>query len=71
MGRASPCSSSSRAPRSSPTLVDRVYVLEQGRTVGQGTLDEIGGVAAVADLYLGLDRRARISPDSRPVTATA
>jgi branched-chain amino acid transport system ATP-binding protein len=48
-------------------LVDRVYLLEQGRVVGEGTLEELGGVAAVADLYLGLDRRRR--PDPVPANA--
>ena len=47
-------------------LVDRVYLLEQGRVVGEGTLEELGGVAAVADLYLGLDRRR---PDPVPANA--
>jgi branched-chain amino acid transport system ATP-binding protein len=52
-------------------LVDRVYLLRQGRVVGHGTLAELGGVGAVADLYLGLDRRRPPGPDLRAVPVTA
>lgn len=35
-------------------LIDRAYLLEQGRIVGEGTLADLGGVGALADRYLGL-----------------
>lgn len=35
-------------------VVDRVYLLEQGRVVGSGTLDELGGADRLAELYLGV-----------------
>ena len=43
-----------QAPHLVASVVDRVYLLEQGVVVGTGTLDELGGAAAVADLYLGV-----------------
>jgi branched-chain amino acid transport system ATP-binding protein len=44
----------------SPSLiagcVERVYLLEQGRFVGKGTLEDLGGVDSLAELYLGVGR---------------
>jgi ABC-type branched-subunit amino acid transport system ATPase component len=34
--------------------VDRVYLLEQGRVIGDGTLERLGGAQALAELYLGV-----------------
>ena len=36
-------------------IVDRVVLLEQGRVVGRGTVDALGGIDSLADLYLGLE----------------
>jgi ABC-type lipopolysaccharide export system ATPase subunit len=35
-------------------VVDRAYLVEQGRIVAGGTLDDLGGPAAIAELYLGV-----------------
>jgi branched-chain amino acid transport system ATP-binding protein len=35
-------------------LVNRVYLLERGTIVGEGTLDDVGGTERLADLYLGV-----------------
>lgn len=35
-------------------LVDRVYLMEQGRIVAEGTLDGLGGASRLAELYLGV-----------------
>jgi ABC-type branched-subunit amino acid transport system ATPase component len=45
----------------SPTkdAVDRIYLLEQGRVVGEGTLEFLGGAEALAELYLGVKGDAR------------
>ena len=43
-----------QAPHLVADVIDRAYLLEQGRVVGSGTLDELGGSAAIADLYLGV-----------------
>ena len=50
-----------QAPQLVADTVDRVYLVEQGRLVGQGTLDQLGGAAAIAELYLGVtaERTAR------------
>jgi branched-chain amino acid transport system ATP-binding protein len=34
--------------------VDRVYLLEQGRVIADGTLESLGGAQALAALYLGV-----------------
>ena len=34
--------------------VDRVYLLDQGRIVGEGTLGDLGGAEGLAELYLGV-----------------
>jgi branched-chain amino acid transport system ATP-binding protein len=39
--------------------VDRIYLLEQGRVVGEGTLEFLGGADALAELYLGVKGDAR------------
>jgi branched-chain amino acid transport system ATP-binding protein len=39
--------------------VDRIYLLEQGRVVGEGTLDFLGGAEALAELYLGVKGNPR------------
>ena len=43
-----------QAPQLVADTVDRVYLVEQGRLVGEGTLDELGGADAIAELYLGV-----------------
>ena len=43
-----------QAPQLVADTIDRVYLVEQGRLVGEGTLDELGGAAAIAELYLGV-----------------
>jgi branched-chain amino acid transport system ATP-binding protein len=43
-----------QSPHVIADLVDRVYLLEQGRVVGHGTLKEVGGADAIAELYLGV-----------------
>lgn len=43
-----------QAPHLIASVIDRAYLLEQGRVVGVGTLEELGGPAAIADLYLGV-----------------
>jgi branched-chain amino acid transport system ATP-binding protein len=43
-----------QSPHFVADLVDRVYLLEQGRFVGAGTLAELGGVDTLAELYLGV-----------------
>lgn len=35
-------------------LVDRVYLLERGRAVREGTIADLGGAGALAELYLGV-----------------
>jgi len=46
-----------QSPHLVADVVDRVYLLEQGRIVGEGTLEALGGVDAIADLYLGLHEK--------------
>jgi branched-chain amino acid transport system ATP-binding protein len=48
-----------QSPHLVASTVDRVYLLEQGRVVGDGTLDALGGVDAIAELYLGMHSRKR------------
>jgi branched-chain amino acid transport system ATP-binding protein len=43
-----------QAPHLVVDAVDRVYLLEQGAVVGEGTFESLGGPAAVAELYLGV-----------------
>jgi branched-chain amino acid transport system ATP-binding protein len=43
-----------QAPQLVEEVVDRACLVEQGRIVARGTLDELGGAAAVAELYLGV-----------------
>lgn len=43
-----------QSPNLIANAVDRVYLLEQGRIVGQGTLAELGGAERLAALYLGV-----------------
>ena len=43
-----------QSPHVIADLVDRVYLLEQGRVVGHGTIEEVGGADAIAELYLGV-----------------
>lgn len=45
-----------QAPQLVAGAVDRVYLLEQGAVVAEGSLDALGGAAAVAELYLGVGR---------------
>ena len=43
-----------QSPRLIAHMVDRLYLLEQGRIVRSGTVDEVGGADAIAELYLGV-----------------
>jgi branched-chain amino acid transport system ATP-binding protein len=43
-----------QAPQQVAAVIDRAYLIEQGRVVGEGTLDDLGGAAAIAELYLGV-----------------
>ena len=43
-----------QAPHLVADVIDRAYLLEQGRIVGDGTLDDLGGAEGIADLYLGV-----------------
>ncbi|MGI8722643.1 MAG: ABC transporter ATP-binding protein [Geodermatophilaceae bacterium] len=43
-----------QAPHMVAAIVDRAYLLVQGRIVGNGTLDELGGNDALARVYLGV-----------------
>jgi branched-chain amino acid transport system ATP-binding protein len=42
-----------QSPRLIADLVDRVYVLGRGTVTSQGTIDDIGGVDGLAEIYLG------------------
>jgi branched-chain amino acid transport system ATP-binding protein len=43
-----------QSPHYIMNVVDRIYLLAQGSVAGEGTLDELGGADAIADLYLGV-----------------
>jgi branched-chain amino acid transport system ATP-binding protein len=43
-----------QAPHFVADVADRAYLMEQGRIVAHGTIDELGGAAAIAELYLGV-----------------
>jgi branched-chain amino acid transport system ATP-binding protein len=43
-----------QSPHLIADAVDRVYLLEQGRIVGAGSLDALGGADRLAELYLGV-----------------
>lgn len=43
-----------QAPHMVASIIDRAYLLAQGRIVGSGTLDELGGNDALARVYLGV-----------------
>lgn len=43
-----------QSPHFIADAVDRVYLLEQGRIVGSGRLEELGGADRLAELYLGV-----------------
>lgn len=43
-----------QAPHMVAPVIDRAYLLTQGRIVGSGTLDELGGNDALARIYLGV-----------------
>lgn len=43
-----------QSPHFVADLVDRVYLVEQGRILDEGTLQELGGANALAELYLGV-----------------
>jgi branched-chain amino acid transport system ATP-binding protein len=42
-----------QSPHLIADAVERVYLLEQGRVVREGTLDALGGASGLAELYLG------------------
>jgi ABC-type branched-subunit amino acid transport system ATPase component len=41
-----------QSPHLIEDVVDRVYVLERGTVTTAGTIDEIGGVSRLAEIYL-------------------
>lgn len=43
-----------QAPHFIADVVDRAYLLEQGRVTGEGTLAELGGAEGIANMYLGV-----------------
>ncbi len=43
-----------QSPHLIDDVVDRVYLLQRGSIVAAGALAELGGAAAIADLYLGV-----------------
>jgi len=43
-----------QAPQLVEEVIDRAYLVEQGRVVAEGSLAELGGAAAIAELYLGV-----------------
>jgi branched-chain amino acid transport system ATP-binding protein len=43
-----------QAPQLVADILDRAYLIEQGRVVAEGTIDDLGGAAAIAELYLGV-----------------
>jgi ABC-type branched-subunit amino acid transport system ATPase component len=43
-----------QAPHLVADVIDRAYLMEKGQIVAAGTLDELGGAAAIAELYLGV-----------------
>ena len=43
-----------QSPHYIMNVVDRIYLLAQGSVVGEGTLEELGGADAIAELYLGV-----------------
>ena len=43
-----------QSPHLVADAVDRVYLLDQGRVAGNGTLEELGGVERLAEMYLGV-----------------
>jgi branched-chain amino acid transport system ATP-binding protein len=43
-----------QAPHLVADVIDRAYLMEKGSIVAAGTLDELGGAAAIAELYLGV-----------------
>ncbi|MGH2784354.1 MAG: ABC transporter ATP-binding protein [Actinomycetota bacterium] len=43
-----------QSPHLIAEIVDRVYLLEHGRVAAQGTIEDVGGAGAIAELYLGV-----------------
>jgi branched-chain amino acid transport system ATP-binding protein len=43
-----------QSPHYIMNVVDRIYLLAQGSVTGEGTLEELGGADAIAELYLGV-----------------
>jgi branched-chain amino acid transport system ATP-binding protein len=41
-----------QSPQLVAELVDRAYVLDHGALVAEGTIDEIGGIERLAEMYL-------------------
>ena len=44
-----------QSPNVIADIVDGVVLLEQGEVIGRGTIDALGGIDSLADLYLGLE----------------
>ena len=43
-----------QAPQLVSEVIDRAYLIERGAIVAGGTLEELGGATAIAELYLGV-----------------
>jgi len=43
-----------QAPQLVSEVIDRAYLIERGRIVAGGTLEQLGGATAIAELYLGV-----------------
>jgi branched-chain amino acid transport system ATP-binding protein len=43
-----------QAPQLVADVIDRAYLVEQGRIVARGNLEELGGASAIAEHYLGV-----------------
>ena len=43
-----------QAPQLVSAVIDRAYLIERGAIVAGGTLEELGGATAIAELYLGV-----------------
>lgn len=58
-----------QSPHLIADVVDRVYLLEHGRVAGEGTFADLGGLEAVADLYLGVGASQETGPPHPPGNA--
>ena len=52
-----------QSPHFIADIVNRVYLLEHGHIVGEGTLDELGGADRIGELYLGVAQTTALDHD--------